>query len=306
MARRQTRHYRERGYHFSSKRKDRWWINRPSSVRRNQVIAVRNDIRSDPDGMGYFATHQFIPGSSSWRAQALAKGIDPDVALAQSPTHWADILFLERSSRPKVIYNATVSTVADELSSLLETEVEDAVDARMSPEDVELHEKTSGFDFEPAPPGAKYKKMVFRRSVPLPSLGNKTRHAALAEEFLRLAANPQEWPQVLPGARIDRAYRYGVGVYLVVDAKTLSVPNLILAIDRFRANGCQDYTMPVGDMNDHMPVVAAMLVYHAYTQTCLDCADRGVEPPGHDEYMSQVSPEFRPHVYCQSVPLRED
>lgn len=303
MARRQARHYRESGYRYSDNRKDQWWINRPSSVRRAHLIDQRNQIRQDPDGVGYFSTDQLLPGTASWRARAIEARQDPDELLAQSPLHWADIMFLDRPARSRVIYNATVQTVAMALFNRLEDVVHETIQSRMSTEDGLLDAESLRFRFEPAEPGSNLRRMIMPKHPVLPSLGNRTRHAAEAEEMLRLAANPTEWPVVLPGAQLERGYRYGVGVTLTVDGPTLSVPAMVMAIDRFRAHGCQSYSAPKA-LFDPTLIVQTMLMQQAHVYARLDADSREVEPPSNEEFLASVPEDLRGHLYSQSVAMR--
>lgn len=303
MARRQARHYRQRGYRYSENRQEKWWINRPSSVRRAHLISERNRIRQDPDGMGYFRTDQLLPGSASWRARVLEERQDPDALLAQSPVHWADIVFLDRPVRSRVIYNATVQTVAMALFNRLEDVVYETIQSRMSAEDKRQDDESLRFRFEPPEPGSNLSRMIFPKHPILPSLGNRTRHAAEAEEMLRLAAHPQEWPVVLPGAQIERYYQYGVGVTLTVDGPTLSVPAMVMAIDRFRAQGCQSYTAPQV-LFDHQAIVQTMLLQQAHVSARMDASSRDIEPPSNEEFLASVPEDLRGHLYSHSVALK--
>ena len=277
MSRVQPKHRRSRS-RFGEPRRATWWINQSYRDRREAVVSLGNRIRADRSGFGVFCSHQYIPGTWDWTASG---GTNAPDTPAQ---HWADITFasgLPTREGRATLFNATVLTVADRVFHALEDRADEDVEARLTPESKAKEEAQLLRPwFKPIPGKKGFSELILPTHEGHEELGGLTVRGAtgvrLQELLAELESNPTATATV--SAKLDRAYRYGVGLTLVVDAIGLSGHALVRAIDEFRARGEQAYedTVPLAP---HLPAIRAMVAFHAWIAAKIDAKDRGLEPP---------------------------
>lgn len=234
-----------------------------SRARRKALIAARNEIRYDPDGVGQFSSPYQIPGGISWRSNVSSYDqIDTDELEIQARLQDIEIVFLDRPFRGKVIFDSTVYTLASKISQQIKEMAKNATDAALSESDRILNKKERiFFEDETLSNGTSVSFINIENAPVLESLGHKSEHGYTADQLIRFAQNPQCWPYVPLGAQFD----LDGSLTLVVDETYLNVAKVLLAIDEFRANGCQKYEVSVFDWSIHVPVIQALLYNKAYS-----------------------------------------
>ena len=234
-----------------------WFINQKRRKRAGMTVALRWTIKNDRDGEGIFTSHQYIPGSPSWLR-------DGGAASEACIMHWADIAFCSaRPAREGIFYNATVHTVADRVVSDIEDEARNAVMEQLSDQDREAYQAHLRFCFDEMfekIPGSDCYRMLPRRERTWDSLGGLTMDQARARWIRNYMDNGLRQRPVYASFTKDVAYRWGVGLDMVLDAVSLSTHAIVAGVMDFWAKGEQDGQWAV-DIRPHLPAITAKLLH---------------------------------------------
>lgn len=178
--------------------------------RKEAYIWVKNRIRESEPILGApFFTDDYIYGENAW----------------------VDVYFMSRR-RPRMFYNATLSTLKYMYTDSLLLKAFDAVDELIPEEYSSMHMRVVDNrlmfpDYE----------MVDGKEVPIkfPALGGKTKMDWIYEEQRRLV-DTREHP-VYEEVELDYSYATGIGLHAQIDADGIGVDDVIRFMERFYVNG---------------------------------------------------------------------
>lgn len=260
MSRRQFKYVRAKTY--DDNRREDWFVNQKRRVRRTKAIAQRWRITQDRNGAGVFTSDQYIPGSPDW-----TKAFGP--LTADSPTtHWADILFMSaRPIRDGLFYNATIVTIADHLKEELEEEAWNHVDSLLNEQ-----QQNNAWNFSGEIPG-----LPAGRHPCFDEFEGRTHYGAQSQYMQKVLANIEQRPAFV-SCTVDRAYRYGIGVTMVSDSKSLTMHSILHDIERFKQLEERDFKIAT-DITPHLPAVRALLRSSIESFERLDARSRGLPEP---------------------------
>ncbi|MBB6193343.1 hypothetical protein FHS51_003599 [Sphingobium wenxiniae] len=200
--------------------------------RRDAFIRLRGRVLADtPTFGGQFTSHQILdePGRPVLFNQ------------------WFDFLFLGMDGR--TIWNAEIITARRHFWDKVETLAWDRATALMSEE-----EQAAEFKLEFEPVG--HRRLTMYRLKPRERRIYEAFGGLTFEEYKEQVEADiihDEPPPVHESFRTDREYRYGIGLYIVVNAEEIDHEVVETAIARFRDQGETDWTAPGPIPRERLP-----------------------------------------------------
>lgn len=252
------------------------FVDKKRSDRRDLFVRLGNQLRQDRQGGGVFSTHDLLPGHPHW---PLAPG-EP------SPAQWADIYFRSRRfARDGWFYNATIFTLADRLVELVTDLVEDEVLKNLSAEEVRA---TRAQTFSRRLPNGGI-EMTWSEEPRRAALGGLTLSGAKAQ-WLR-----DHWDSVheriaLPYQyNTDRAYAYGIGLYLCVAEPGLTADVIARAVHDYWGAGEPDHqAFATIDWSVQRPLLDRLLWAHVHRWDCAQARANGEKEPSLPEDLEKI------------------
>lgn len=249
------------------RKEDTVFMAQPRRVRRNKAVSLGNRIKCDRAGLGVFTSHQILPGAPEWPQEEGAP-----------LCHWADFLFL--SARPKregIYFNAFAQTVPMVVAEKIKDMAEEAVAARLTPEDKEASKLRSFTKKLPGKNGGT--EMVFAPHRALPSLGGLTVEGAQAAWLRDNWDKVATLVQVRPEALIKTDYCAGVGLEMIVAKSRLDIFIIKDIITEFLARGEAQYVDPPVDLVEYLPQIHALLESILWRWEAMQARSEGKEDP---------------------------
>ena len=207
-----------------------------SRKRRNDaVMRLRRQIDHSKDDYGRLFTSDLI--------------LD-DTAGPTDSSHLFDFYFLGREKGS--IWNATICTAA---MAFWDVASERALTEAISLLSLDEWEEESRIEFEPyevSPTGKVLScTMVEREPMVYPQLGNLTFRDYCAQRESDIIANHP--PLIYESFKLDYSFRYGVGLYIVVDAMSITRPVIERAIQHLFELGEVEWQAEQPVPREHLP-----------------------------------------------------
>lgn len=223
------RPYRQRTFKFSSRRKRmgvlkkiRPFMTRSPRVRANEVVRLRNLLRMTSSLFGGRFT-----GNPSI--------VDPERPLLYQQD--AEVYFLGTDKR--VLWSAYIRTAREEFWNETGERAKARVSAMLSKEE---QRQRSSLRFQPIEYNAWGQPTSFilmEHEERYPQFGDLTynQYREQVEKEI-ITSGP---PEIYESFTIDEKYEYGIGLFAVVDAESISRETIEQVIDRFLENGETDW-----------------------------------------------------------------